>query len=312
MPGILLRVAQCLGASLLLPTLLVQQSFAWGHDGHMMINRLATASLPADVPEFLRSKAAQDAMDFYGPVPDNQWRSYAVPELSNAMSPEHFIDLEQTTSLGDLPRKRYQFFVVLAAAQAAHPESKLSPEQVGLLPYTIEEQYERLEAALHEYRDLVAAKRDTRPIEAEIVFTAGILGHFVADGSQPMHTSIQYNGWVGPNPNGYTTSNKVHTAFEGDYVHNNVRPADFSALMPAKAGVFPDVFAETLRYLRQTGTVVEKTYQLEKTGAFAGTGTPEGKDFVNQQLAFGAAELRDMIYTAWVRSAAPVPAYHGN
>lgn len=300
------------GALLLAPVLLVEPACAWGHDGHMMINRLASASLPADVPEFLRSPAAQDAMDFYGPVPDEQWRSYAVPELSKAMSPEHFIDLELTTVVGDLPNTRYQFLAALAAAQASHPDMQLSPERIGLLPYAIEERYERLQAAMHTYRELLAAKRDTRAVEAEIVFTAGILGHFVGDGSQPMHTSIEYNGWTGPNPNGYTTSTKVHTEFEGDFVHDNIKLADFSRRVPAAPAVVSDLFAETLRYLRQTGSNIEKTYQLEKTGAFSGAGTPAGKDFVDQQLAVAAAELRDMIYTAWVKSAAPVPPYHGN
>ena len=60
-------------------------------------------------------------------------------------------------------------------------------------------------------------------------------------------------------------------------------------------------------YLRHTNTLVEKTYQLEKAGAFTGAGTPEGKAFADERLAAGATELRDMIYTAWVRSADPVP-----
>ena len=40
-------------------------------------------------------------------------------------------------------------------------------------------------------------------------------------------------------------------------------------------------------------------------------GTPAGKAFVDRQLAAGAIELRDMIYTAWKKSAEPVPAYQG-
>ena len=38
-----------------------------------------------------------------------------------------------------------------------------------------------------------------------------------------------------------------------------------------------------------------------------GTGTAEGKDFVDERLAAGAIKLRDLIYTAWVRSGDPVP-----
>ncbi|HEY3746077.1 MAG TPA: hypothetical protein VGL17_07550, partial [Gemmatimonadaceae bacterium] len=76
--------------------------------------------------------------------------------------------------------------------------------------------------------------------------------------------------------------------------------------------VMNDVFDDYMTYLRHSNTLVEQTYQLEKAGGFAGAGTPEGKAFVDQQLAAGTIELRDMIYTAWVKSAVPVPAYQGH
>lgn len=300
-------------AALLLPLLLSQRCFAWGHDGHSMINRLAGSTLPADVPAFLRSPAALDALEFYGPVPDSrQWRSNGVPDLGNARAPEHFIDIEWADLVGPLPRRRYDFLQALQDAQPKHPDIKMTPQNVGLLPYAATEYYYQLQAAMHDYRDMLAAKEDTHAVEAEIVFTAGILGHWVADGSQPMHVSIQYNGWTGPNPNGYTTSHKVHTVFEGDFVHDNIKASDFAPLIPAKATVISDIFPQFMTYLRHTNSLVEKTYQIEKTGGFNGAGTPEGKAFVDERLAAGAAELRDLIYTAWVRSGDPVKPYNGN
>jgi hypothetical protein len=304
-----LRLASAL---VLLPLLAVQPAFAWGHDGHQMINRIAGATLPTDVPAFLRTPAALDALEYYGPEPD-RWRSSAEPELPSATAPDHFIDLENADLIGPLPRNRYDYIRALAAAQPAHPQVKLTPESAGMLPYATNEYYERLETAMRDYRALVAAKQDTRPVEAEILYVAGILGHFVADGSQPMHVSIQYNGWVGPNPNGYTTAHNIHSKFEGDFVHNNIKLADFAPLVEAsKPAVLHDVFSDFLVYLRHTNSLVEKTYQLDKTGAFDGAGTPAGKAFVDERLAAGAIELRDMIYTAWVKSAVPVPPYRGN
>ena len=306
----LLRFA---AAVALLPAMLVQQSFAWGADGHMIINRLAAAALPADVPEFLRSPAALDAMEYYGPEPD-RWRSPAEPELDAAQAPEHFIDLEYADLAGLLPRQRYDYIRALAVAQAKHPDlaASLTPEKVGLQPYVTTEVYERLQSAFRDYRALVAAKKDTKPSEAEIVFLAGWLGHYVGDGSQPLHTSIQYNGWVGPNPHGYTTEHRIHSLFESQFVHANVTAGDVAPLIPAKPVALGDVFNDYVKYLRNSNSLVEQTYQLEKSGAFAGAGTPAGKAFVDQQLAAGATELRNMIYTAWEKSAVPVPAYHGN
>ena len=292
----------------LLPVMLVQQSFAWGSDGHKMINRLAGAALPADVPEFLRSPQAVDALEYYGPEPD-RWKSTGEPELNVAQSPEHFIDLEYADLVGELPRRRYDFVRALAFAQKEHADLPLSPEKVGLQPYEATEVWERLKSAMRDYRGLKADHKDTKPVEAEIVFLAGWLGHYVADGSQPLHTTIQYNGWTGPNPNGYTTEHKIHALFESTYVAANVKATDVAPLIPAKPVVLGDIFTDYMAYLRHTSSLVEKTYQLEKAGAFVGAGTAEGKAFADERLAAGATELRDMIYTAWVKSAEPVPDY---
>lgn len=277
-----------------------------------MINRLAAATLPLDVPEFLRTPAALDALAYYGPEPD-RWRSPAEPELNAAQAPEHFMDMEYADLAGPLPRRRYDFVRALAAAQPAHPDIVLTPEKIGLQPYQTVELYERLKSAMRDYRTLAAAKKDTRPSEAEITFLAGWLGHYVADGSMPLHTSIQYNGWTGPNPNGYTTEHHIHALFESDFVHAAVKEPDVAPLVRAsKPVVMGDVFDEYMTYLRHSNTLVEKTYQLEKGGAFAGVGTPAGKEFAGERLAAGAEELRDMIYTAWVKSADAVPVYKGN
>jgi len=306
------HAARLSAALLLLPLLTVQPAFGWGADGHMLINRLAGAALPADVPAFLRTPAALDALEYYGPEPD-RWRSPAEPELNAAQAPEHFIDLEYADLIGPLPRRRYDFIRALAAAQAAHPNLPLTPEKVGLQPYVTDEVFERLESAFRDYRALVAARQDTKPSEAEIIFLAGWLGHYVGDGSQPLHTTIQYNGWVGPNPHGYTTDHRIHAQFETAFVHANVKPADVAPLVAtAKPTVLKDVFADYLIYLRHSNSLVEQTYQLDKQDAFTGAGTPAGKAFVDQQLAAGAIELRNMIYTAWVKSAEPLPAYSGN
>jgi hypothetical protein len=303
-------VVRLLVAGALVPMMLVQSGLGWGSDGHRMINRLAAAKLPGDVPEFLRSPYAQDAMEYYGPEPD-RWKSRAEAELANAGSPEHYIDLEWADMIGGpLPRNRYDFVRALAVAQKAHPDLGLTPEKVGLQPWAADEWYQRVKAAMREYRGLAAAHKDTKPVEAEILFCAGILGHFVGDASNPLHTSIQFNGWTGPNPNGYTTEHKIHGQMESDFVAANVNPAkDVAPLIPEKAKVLNDFFDDYVAYIRHSNTLVEKSYQLEKAGGFTGAGSAESKAFIDERLAAGATELRDVIYTAWVRSGDPLPQY---
>src|SRR5580698_10176767 len=272
---------------------------AWEHDGHTMINRLAAATLPADVPAFLRTPAAINEIEYLGPEPD-RWRSPAEPELVAAQAPEHFIDLELADALGPLPHKRFDFeAMVFAAGQR--------PEKIGLQPWETDEVWERLKAAMRQYRFLAAGGQDTKGVEAAIVFYTGWLGHYVGDGSQPLHVSVQYNGWTGPNPHGYTTDHQIHSQFESAFVAANIHAPEVAAKMTPLKTIDGDMFDAYVAYLRHTGTYVEKVYELDKAVGFTGAGTQESRDFTAERIAAGASMLRDMICAAWIDSAQPVP-----
>jgi len=291
--------------------LLCASSFAWGPDGHRIVNRVAAENLPAEVPAFLRTKAAIEEIEYLGPEPD-RWRNPNESELNAAQAPEHFIDLELADMVGPLPRRRYDFVAALYAAGLTHPKyaELLRPEKVGLQPWVTNEVYERLQADLREYRHLSAEHQDTKAVEAAAVFYAGWLGHYVGDGAMPLHTTINYNGWrEKEDPNGYVTSPGIHSQFESAFVHANVKAAEVSPLLsPVKP--LNDPFDDYVSYLRASNRQVERVYQLEKDHGFEGAGTAESRRFTEQCLANGASELRDMIVTAWQRSAIPAPEYH--
>jgi len=286
---------------IVLSTILLEAPFAhaWGNQGHRIINHLAAANLPPDVPSFLRSGSAVSEIEYLGPEPD-RWRSPAEPELNAAQAPEHFIDLELADPLGPLPHRRLDF-------EAAVFASGQRPEKIGLQPWAATEVWERLKAALREYRTLSAAHQDTHDVEQVAIFYAGWLGHYVGDASQPLHTTIQYNGWTGPNPNGYTTAHSIHWQFEGTFVDANLHAADVQPHMTPAHQLEGDVFEDYIAYLRQSSKHIEEVYQLEKAGGFTGQGTQESRDFTAGRLAAGASMLRDMIYSAWLQSANPVP-----
>jgi hypothetical protein len=271
---------------------------AWGNEGHRLINKLAASTLPTDVPAFLRSEAAVNEIEYLGPEPD-RWRSPAEPELNAAQSPEHFIDLEQADALGPLPHRRLDFEAKVFAAGER-------PEKIGLQPWETDEVWERLKSAMRDYRKLAAGHRQTRPVEQAIIFYAGWLGHYVGDGSQPLHTTIQYNGWVGPNPHGYTTGHQIHWQFEGPFVDANLGEDEVRAKMTPLKAIHGDLFDAYVAYLRHSKTYVERVYQLDKAGGFMGAGTADSREFTAGRLAAGASMLRDMIYTAWLESAKPV------
>jgi hypothetical protein len=292
----------------LLPLLAVPPSFGWGDVGHRMINRLAMESLPADVPAFMKAPDAVAEVEYLGPEPD-RWRSPAEPELNAAQAPDHFIDFEYADVIGTLPRRRYDYIAALTAAEITHPDkaAELQPSRVGFQPYITSEVWERLKAAMRQYRDLSAMHEDTKPVEAAILFYAGWLGHYVGDGSQPMHVSINYNGWVlKDNPNGYTTERGIHEKFESTFVGANIQAADVHPLVPALKPL-GDEWDAYMSYLRHSQSLVEKVYQIDKTKGFDGAGTPEGKQFTEERLAAGTGMLRDLIYAAWTESGKPLP-----
>jgi hypothetical protein len=278
---------------------------AWGNDGHVYINRVAAQKIPADMPKFLRRAVVEIA--YLGPEPD-RWRNPAELALKNAQEPDHFIDLERVSWLDPLPRGRYEFYRKLyekRASSSDHPDDYL-PERVGLQPYITMEIYGRLKAAFREYRQLKASHQPTAAVEHAIIFYAGWMGHYVADGSQPLHTTIQYNGWVGPNPNGYTTQHDIHAQFETAYVAANISAKDFAGFVHAPERV-EDPFTGYIAYLRQSNALVEKVYALEKAGGFREKGSPEAFDFTTHRLAAGSQMLLNLWYTAWLESAVTPP-----
>jgi hypothetical protein len=283
-------------------------AFGWGDEGHMMINRAAVTHMPADLPLFFR--AATERIVYLGPEPD-RWRHKEEYALKEAQEPEHFIDLERTEGIGELPPGRFEFIQKMyekrakeIAAGNPHADDFL-PQKVGLQPYVTIEVYDRLKVAFRNYRQLKAENKPTDAVEQDIVFYAGWLGHYVGDGANPMHTTVNFNGWTGPNPNGYTTSKQSHWNFESVMVKANLAKLD-----PGKGLNTPqhlaDPFRDYVKYLWDSNAVVEKLYQMEKAGAFKDGGTPEGVAFINARLTAGAQMLENLWYTAWLDSALPV------
>ena len=257
--------------------------------------------------------AAIDEMEYLGPEPD-RWRGANEPELSAAQAPEHFIDLELADMVGKLPRRRYDYIAALYAAGLTHPNEakELRPEKVGLQPWVTTEVYERLQAALREYRDQKAKGEDTKPVEAAAIFYAGWLGHYVGDGSMPLahDCQLQRVGRRRRTPTATSRTPGIHSQFESGFVHRNMKASDVAPLM---------VSSEAARAIRSTTTSPtcahrtgwwSRSIRSRRRQGFEGAGNAESKQFVASRLAAGASELRDMIATAWEQSAKPAPPYH--
>jgi hypothetical protein len=295
------RAAICL----LIVVGLISPAWPWGNEGHSAINRVAAEKLPDSVPAFLRNAGAQLA--YLAPEPD-RWRDASELALKRSQEPDHYINLEVVEGM-EFPPDRYSFYRALEAKREqtpGHPDDLL-PENVGLQPYITIEVFERLIVAFREYRAALRDHRNPDFAEANAIFYAGWLGHYVGDGANPLHTSIHLDGWIGANPNGFTTSRGIHRKMETTFVNANLKRLEFANLVPSKPRLLMDPFHDYLKFLNDSHQYVDEVYRLEKEGALEGKGNDTSIEFIRQRLAAGAGMLRDMWYTAWVMSGVPPP-----
>jgi len=312
------------GGVCLLPMVVTVQ--AWDYDGHRLVHQLALDALPAGFPAFVKTPAARERIAFLGGEAD-RWRNSPDVAFKHATSPDHYIDFEELGEVGldakSLSPFRYEFAAQFARARAAHA-NKLPPidplknadrtrEWVGFLPWAIVEQQSKLRSAfsyLRAFEKYGGTPEEIENAQQNILYLMGIMGHFVADGSQPLHTTIHHHGWVGPNPNNYPTNASIHQWIDGGFIRRaGLNKAEVSPKMsparsiPATAAggpatnLFPVVTAWLLEQHRQ----VEPLYVLEKSGGFSGRGevVPEpGRQFVATQLARAAQMLASLWLTA--------------
>jgi hypothetical protein len=297
-------------AVLVLVALVPIFGITWGNEGHQAINRAASQRLPAEMPVFLKN--AGDHLAYLGPEPD-RWREKLEPQLKYSQESDHFMDMELTDWMGKLPADRYLFTHAIYDHRAADPNNatpEMYPEKIGFLPYQTLEVYGRLKVAFREYRKAQKEGRSTADAEADVIYYAGWLGHYVADGSNPLHTTVQYNGWIGPNPNKYDTGKTIHWRMEGSFVGRNLAKLDFASLVTT-ATRLNSPFDDFVAYLRESQRNVETVYQLDLKCGFDGDGTPESRQFIRRRLAAGTQMLANMWYTAWVESAVEPEPYKG-
>jgi hypothetical protein len=282
----------------------------WGVRGHQSANRAAVKSLPDDGPAFLR--AYEDWIAKTGPVPDS-WRGTQEPYSKIFEDPNHGWFKEQFAFMTAIPRSRYEFVLRLydeyLRIRAKEPAraALMNVRWTGTMPYAAMENYDRMKSSMRLYRRaLIDSPEDAKYLAQDIAFYMGWLGHYTADGAQPLHDTVHHDGWVGANPKQYTTDPRVHGRFESSFVDLiQLTEADLTPLME-KTKVLDDPFAAVVAHLDDASTHVEEVYRLDKSGALADKTNAAAAQLVKMQLSKAASLLRDLTYTAWMESAKPV------
>ena len=282
------------------------RGLARGERGHYAINRAAVRAIPGDGPAFLR--AHQDWIVYLSTIPDS-WRRRSEPFFRIFEDPHHGWFREQFAFMKDVPRSRCEFVLAVEAehrqlvtASKAKAAALTNVRWTATLPYAAVENYERMVTGMRRYRHARAKGTSTRLIEIEIASYMGRLGHYVGDGAKPLHGTVPHDGWHGDNPRGYTTDPRVHGCFESQFVNAMaLAERDVQKSMPPPR-VLDDPFDAVLAHLNDAATHVEAVYRLDKSGARTDLPNSDARALVLRQVTRAAALLRDMAYTAWVRS----------
>jgi hypothetical protein len=282
--------------------------YSWGERGHMMINRAAATKLPKDMPEFFRK--AVDTLGFLAVQPD-RWKSFdgALYRIERA---NHYLDLERLNkdfSKIEFPSNRIQYMGQLSKAGK-------KVKEVGLLPYTTLEYYQRLRGAFMEYRWALddpdgkeyRAPRTFGPlksIESVCVQYAGLLGHYAGDSSQPLHSTIFYDG---RDEKGEPKRTGVHIRYEVFYVNEHIADGNAFAGLIAKPEVLGNILEASKNVLVASNKDVDQLLTYEEKGRLKDA-DKEVIDFTKQHMARGSQYLLNLWYTAWVRSGEDLDAY---
>jgi hypothetical protein len=306
--------------------MLSHQALAWDYEGHRVVNQLALSCLPSNFPAFVQAPEAAERIAFLAGEAD-RWRNVQDLPLRHGNGPDHYIDLEQLKEYDlnpeMLPVFRYDFVAQLATFRGSHPEKSLSVAGanedhtrglVGLLPWAIAENYSRLKSSfayLKAYQQDGGKPEEIANAQADVVYVMGLMGHYVGDASQPLHTTIHHHGWVGPNPNGYSTDSRIHSWIDGgflgkcggaDYValKTRLRPAQLISIH-GHAAKPEETFQAAMLFIMEQNRLVEPLYQLEKVGKLSTQGEPSlaGKTFLEGQLAKSGQFLSDIWLSAW-------------
>lgn len=273
---------------------------AWGAHGHTISGAAAARALPKEMPKFFRNAA--DQLAYLTPEPD-RWRNRGEAERDPAMNggyaPDHFINFER------IPESSWQAENRFAFLADVRTKTGMDLPEAGLSPFHILELFQRLRVAFGDWR----GERDARTrrwIEQRIVNDAGLLGHYVSDGANPLHTTIHHHGWIGENPKAYATDREIHARFESLYVQAQLKLSDLTPHMKRPARVLSDPRRDILAFLKQSHGYVEEFYTIDKREPYNElTTAPQNKQFAVSRLVFGAEMLRDLWWTAWVTSVDP-------
>ena len=257
--------------------------YGWGDKGHKTIAAFAMKLLPAEMKFTDQFKLA---ITDHSVDPDNRKRD------DKSEGPKHFIDIDY-----------YKEFTDGIVIMSRDSLNKLYDEKVvtkeGILPWATEETFFRLIKAFKE------KNRDN------VLLYASDLAHYVGDGHQPLHATVNYNGQL-------TSQKGIHSRYEIDMVDKylNVIQNSYEENKPYYVQYIKDYIFD---YIVEANDYVEMLLSADNY-ASGKTGGKFDKEYYRllwfktkyvtiNEINSAALCLSSLIYTAWVDAGKPVMEY---
>ena len=255
---------------------------AWGPAAHVLISRAACTTLPEPLRQFFMRHQA-----FIGERstdPD----TFLSEHRGEAERIQHRFDLDELDRFPfrEIPRNYTQ-------ALAKYGRERL--EGAGLLPWRIAELYQ----------ELVQAMRGAD--WKRVPLLAAHLGHYVADGHQPLRTTTNHDGRL-------TGNDGIHKRFEDEMIRRH--PAEYQDLaaftQPAKGAADPGAF--TFDFLTDSHVWVDNLLRadtLARQGvsdfgdAYYGALHVFAGKLAKLSMAQAATDLGSLWYSAWIGAGRP-------
>jgi hypothetical protein len=268
---------------------LASQASAWWVKGHGTLAEAAAARLPEDMPAFFRAGGKQ--LSHLAGEPD-RWKNREARFLRAAEAMNHYLDLE------DFPFKEWPTDRNRAVALLI--KQGKDPDRVGMLPYALMENFDRLTCAFYDYREAPT----NEAIRMKCLVYAGCLAHYTGDSAMPLHTTRDYDGRR--QPSGEVLQKGIHAKIDAYPEKNNFTAEEVCRGLEPK--VVDDMWGHVRKVIEESYQHIDRCYALDKQEAFDRP-TAESREFILARCRVGAQFTMDLWYNAWLRSAKLPPHY---
>lgn len=259
--------------------LLAPYCAGWGEEEHKIINSFAINLLPEEMNEF---KVWKDYIIDHAAEPDKRRKN------DSTEIPKHYIDLDYYTEFLDGN-------MIYEKSDLIEKYGDSIVTNNGILPWATLETLEYLRRAFKE------KNRD------KILIYATDLGHYVADGHQPMHTILNYDGQL-------TGQKGIHSRYEDKLL--NIYKEELPDLMEKKEVKYiENSLVFIFNYLTEAFSYSDILFYADNF-AFNKTGSRNNDDYYRlfwwrvkfitaAQFSEASQNFASLVYTAWVDAGKP-------